>query len=617
MRKINSEYKTAFVSEAGSELINNDFFGFVELEDFACYVVADGLYKGADAESAKLAIDTVVRKFLERPSLKKRALQGYLKAANTRLLNSGKTRQRLKTSITVVVTNYEKMRYASAGNTRMYLYRGGHVLAQTADTSYAQQLVTKEGSSQDKLSRHRERNNLHTYLGQKSGFAPRISKKIKLQESDVITLFSRGIWENVEDSELLDVFSEVGNDPREAVDNVEELLLSRQPKELENYTFAAIFVNKVFEDPNRKKRIRKIIIISVVAVVLLAIIILVIFFWNRNRQQIRADMEDHLTRVVTLVEQGNYSRALTDAEEADALARRLRDRDRLAEIDTYMQLIQAVLFGDSLLDDGRYQEAQDAFRRAIRYARDAEVGYADINRRLEVTEEYINFFALMELGDSLVARGSYERALYYYARAREQASALFFSAGRQQALDAIADVHERMTRAAEAAAADAAEEREADRERAAALLAAAELIAQGDRHFAVGDYVAARAFYQMAREMYQELEDGPGIATATGRIALAESRLMDRQDQEALAAEFAAQGDRHFAAGDYLEARRYYTLARQIYDYLGMTWRVTHMDNQLELVRQAIERAEAEADAGRPPWIFGQSLNSPLILTAI
>ena len=597
MRKINSEYKTAFVSEAGSELINNDFFGFVELEDFACYVVADGLYKGADAESAKLAIDTVVRKFLERPSIRKRALLGYLRAANARLVDSGKKRQRLKTSITVVVTNYEKMRYASAGNTRMYLYRGGHVLAKTIDTSLADQVIKREGASPDKLARHRERNNLHSYLGQKSGFSPQISKKIKLQESDVITLFSRGIWENVEDSELMDVFSESGNDPHEAVDTVEELLLSRQPAELENYTFAAVYVNKVFEDPNRRKRIKKIIIISVIVAILLLILFLVLFFWNRNRQQLRADMEEHFARAVTQVEQGNYSRALTAAQEAEALARRLRDQDTLAEIDTYIQLIEAVLFGDSLLDDGRYQEAQDAFRRGIRYARDADVNYADISRRLEITEEYINFFALMEFGDSLVALGSYERALYYYARAREQASALFFSAGRQQALDAIADIHERMTRADEAAAGEAAQERESDRERAAAFLTAAELIAEGDRQFAAGDYVAARAFYQMAREMYQELEDRGGVATAAGRIALAESRLMDRHDQEALASELAAQGDRHFLAGNYLEARRYYSLARQIYAYLGIAWRVTHMDNQLELVRQAMEREEREEPA--------------------
>ena len=608
MRKINSEFKTAFVSEAGSELINNDFFGFVELEDYACYVIADGLYRGVEAEGARIAIEAIIQKFLERPSIKKNAIQHYLKIANARLVDAGRARQRLKTSITVVVTNYEAIRYASAGNTRLYLYRGDEAIVRSKDTSLAQEIIDKEGSSRDKLARHQDRNNLYAFLGQKHEFKPFISKKIPLKASDIIALLSRGIWENVNDGELSDVFSEAGDDPQEAVDTVEELLLSAQPENLENYTVAAVYINRVFEDPNRKKRIKKIIIISVIVAVVLIAVILIIFFWTRSRQQIRADMEDHLTRVVTHIEQGNYTRALTDAQEVDALARRLRDRDVLAEIDLYMQLIEAVLFGDTLLEDGRYGEAQDAFRRARGYAIEAGIGYVDVTRRLALIEEYVHFFSLMELADSLMALGNYEGALFHYNAARVQASDLFFSAGRQQAMDAIADVHVRMMRAdeRETAASNAAEaEREAEREeerqaaaeRAAVAMAAAELIAQGDREFAAGDYIAARAFFQMAREMYLDLNDQTAAATAAARIALAESRLTNREEQLAAAVEFAANGDRHFADRNYREAQRYYTLARQIFIDLGITWRVAQMDNQLELVRQAIENENQW-----PPW---------------
>jgi len=603
MRKINSEYKTAFVSEAGSELINNDYFGYVELEDFACYVVADGLYKGVDAESAKLAIKAVVQKFMERPSIRKRAIKNYLRAANKVLvLSSDKKRQRLRTSITVVVTNYEAMRYASVGNTRMYLYRGDQIFARSTDTSLAQRMVEREGSSSDKLARHRERNNLSTYLGQKNGFSPYISKKIPLKESDVITLFTRGIWENVEDGEMIDVFSETGDNPREAVDLVEELLLSRQPSELENYTFAAIYVNKVFQDPNRKKRIKKIIIISVIVAVVLIVIALVLFFWLRHRQQLRTDMEDHLTRVVMHIEHNNFPGALAEVQGAEDLARRLRNQDALRQIDTYLQLIEAVILGDTRLDEGRFQEAQDAFLRGQGYAVLMDrLGYDDIGRRLEITENFINFFSLMELGDSLVALGNYEMALTIFNEARVQASSLFFSAGRQQALDAIADVHVLMIREdeREAAAAGAVQaEREAEAaERAAVIAAAAELIAQGDREFAAGDYIAARAFFQMAREMYLDIGDQTAAATAAARIALAESRLANREEQEEAALEFAALGDWHFNNGNFRAAQRYYTLARQIFADLNIVWRVTQMDNQLELVRQALEQ-----DQWGPPW---------------
>ncbi len=43
MRKQNSKFLTAFISEAGSELENNDYFAFVELDKYACYVIGDGL----------------------------------------------------------------------------------------------------------------------------------------------------------------------------------------------------------------------------------------------------------------------------------------------------------------------------------------------------------------------------------------------------------------------------------------------------------------------------------------------------------------------------------------------------------------------------------------------
>ena len=43
MRKENSEFKTKFISESGSYLRNADYFAFVELENYACYCVADGI----------------------------------------------------------------------------------------------------------------------------------------------------------------------------------------------------------------------------------------------------------------------------------------------------------------------------------------------------------------------------------------------------------------------------------------------------------------------------------------------------------------------------------------------------------------------------------------------
>lgn len=43
MRKENSKFNTKFISEAGGELKNIDYFTFVGLDKYACYVIADGI----------------------------------------------------------------------------------------------------------------------------------------------------------------------------------------------------------------------------------------------------------------------------------------------------------------------------------------------------------------------------------------------------------------------------------------------------------------------------------------------------------------------------------------------------------------------------------------------
>ena len=258
MRKQNSTFKTAFLSEAGSGLENHDYFAFVELEEYACYVLADGLNDLPDAESARLATQTIILAFQEHPSIKKRVILSYLKKAN-RTLAEANSREHLKASVTVLVTNYEKARYAYAGNTRLRLYRDGLVKEETTDMSLGTDLVKKDRLPDDVLSRHEQRNNLYTYLGQGRGFKPFISKKIRLNDGDLFALYSRGIWENLDGGELDDVFGEAMEEPQSCLDNAEDLLLSRQPEILENYTLAAIFFNKVFQDTNRKRRVKKIL----------------------------------------------------------------------------------------------------------------------------------------------------------------------------------------------------------------------------------------------------------------------------------------------------------------------------------------------------------------------
>ena len=178
MRKYNSSIRTAFISEAGNQLRNNDYFGFVELDKFACYVIADGITGMGGAESAKSAISAAVDAFQREPGISRRKLKGYLRCANRELLQ-GKSYEKLKASVTVVVSDYVKFRYGQAGNTRLRLYRDGRCVQASRDMSLSQDLADGGQLLQDRVARHEERNNLTAWLG--SGhFRPFISKKKKL-----------------------------------------------------------------------------------------------------------------------------------------------------------------------------------------------------------------------------------------------------------------------------------------------------------------------------------------------------------------------------------------------------------------------------------------------------
>ncbi|MCR5438952.1 MAG: protein phosphatase, partial [Selenomonas sp.] len=106
MRKSNSDFRTAFVSETGSQLVNNDYFAFVELDDYACYVIASGITDFKESQGAKRAVENILLSFQEQPGMSKMALKRYLQDANDRLVASA-SREKLRASVVVVVTDYE------------------------------------------------------------------------------------------------------------------------------------------------------------------------------------------------------------------------------------------------------------------------------------------------------------------------------------------------------------------------------------------------------------------------------------------------------------------------------------------------------------------------------
>lgn len=593
MRKQNSEFKTAFTSEAGQDLKNTDYFGFVELDQYACYVIADGIDDHVDVLSAKLAVGTIISAFLDAPSMRKHTVRRCLERANRALLQA-KSKMRLKASVTMVITDYKKLRYGQAGNTRLRLYRDGFLKLWSQDNSLSRDLVAEEKLEPDKLAQHEERNNLYCYLGQEKEFKPYLSKKFKLSNADALALFTRGVWEHVDDGELADAFGDATDDPQPTVDAVEDLLLSSQPQEIEKYTFVAIFFNKVFIDPNSKRRIKKIILITAI-VLLVAVVVTVVVLvlrWRRIRQ-IQA-MEQSFYDTVEYIQADNYIRAEEECQKALDLAERVRDQAVQKDASNYMKLIESVIAGDDKLNGEDFADAQRDYRNARNRARYADnLGMDYIEERLNETASYLAVYDLISLGDTLTLNLQYDKAEEQYLAAKALAGKIYFDQGRDDAMTALETLY--------AAQKDEKEQQAADAQQAAEeQSAAAGVLSEGDAAFAQGDYEGAKAFYATALQKYTALEDQAQMDVLAEKLASTVEKLDAQKELEAEAEAYLRQGENAYLEKNYIQAKKYYLLAKDVYAGLKNDSKVSEINRRMELVEMGVseeERAEREAAA--------------------
>lgn len=580
MRKYNSSFKTAFISEEGGKLKNNDFFGFVELDSYACYVIADGITDMRISQSARKAIEAVINAFQNSPGISRGKIRSYLKIANKELL-TGKSYEKLKASVTVVVTDYEKFRYGHAGNTRLRLYRNSKVMLSTSDTSLSQDMVESGELTEDKLAQHEERNNLFSYLG-KEQFQPFISKKIKLDAGDIITLYTKGIWENVDEGELADIFAEAGNEPMEECNKVEDFLLSRQPADLDNYTFAVIYIDKVFTDPERKKRIRKIIIVFTVILAITILIGVIVFLWKRNREQKQEEMKQHFLNTEMYIEDCNFIRAKEECEKALSLAKKLHNNEKENQYNHYLACLEAVIKADDYYAEGNYLEAKEAYLSAEARARYADNQCVDyMEERLLQIGKYEQIFDNIALGDKLLELGSFELAEDKYLTAKAEATAIYYSEGRQQALDALEHLYEEWEVAKE-------EQKQQDTEQASSEVSAAELIRQGNEAYSNGDYAGAEVFYLIALDKYKELENTEQIDSLNEKLAALNKKQEEVETRMEEAKILEEQARTFEEVGDYEQAKIQYQYAKAIYVELEKGNKADEIQSKIDIISSKV-----------------------------
>lgn len=444
MRKINSSFQTEYISEEGQQLSNRDYFGYVEMDDYACYVLADSLDEDETINSARLVVESVIRNFVERPFMSRRGCKRLIKKAHGDLQHQIGSRN-LKATLMLVVTDYQKIRYCHVGNSRFYLMRNDRFLIQTKDQSLTQNLIEEETIVLDQVAKHEERNNLYSYLGDQGNPKPIISKKMKLENGDVFSIFTRGVWEQCEETEFLQIQKEA-KQPSDILEQVEDLILSKQEQgDIDNYTLAVTFVQKIYESPKKKLSIKKLLMIVIPIVLLLGGIGTGIYFYQKSVKEKEHKLQVYMESGEHYLSYDNYKKAAEEYTEAKKLAVDLKKEQEQEESDQYLKLAEQVLLADETMNAKEYEKAQELYLVAKQLSNEAgNIGMAYIEKQLQQTEGYLSIFDLLELGEKKENAGNLKKAIACYKEAREKASSLYDRESKEEALNKQAAAEEEL-----------------------------------------------------------------------------------------------------------------------------------------------------------------------------
>ncbi len=590
MRYENSDFITKFITDAGDYKLNKDYFAYLELDDYACWVMADGIDSVDDKLSSKLVVESIIHDFSERPSMKKRVIKKYIKAANQRLLTENKSIG-LKSTVLVIVSDYKSFIWANVGNTRVYHFSNARLKNQSKDHTLAQLMLEAGEIEAKKLNYHQERNNITHYLGQERRLKINFSKKVSLKDGDMLLLATVGFWENLLDEDIRITLNEA-EDNLDFMDSLESYILE-EIEELGNYTFSSIFIEKAYQDQVKKSWFKDFFTKKKLALILVPLIILVTSYLTYNQiQKVRADREaaiekqnlrlDKIRETMSLEKQGDelansskYEDALVKYKEAETAYDKINNLDKKAKVKEKQLRIKEIIKGLDLEAEAKKEFAESNYETALDQYKVVEAIYQEQSAQgLDRVEERIDKAeAIIEAGDYesegdifyqaqnyLVAKEKYQLALNIYQR------------------KGLKDKEEKM------------EENMANIDKNLEVNQAEEYETEAEEYLTKKEFDAAIDSYQQAKDIYEALE----IADKTSEM------LEMIEDIDYLKIYQKAQNYEQIAEQlvnekEYQAGIENYQLAKKSYDEATAEKEVSEMKEKIADVKDLIAYEEAES----------------------
>ena len=604
MRKNEAKFTTVFFSEAGTKNKNNDYFGYVQLDNYAIWAVADGFdeEEGADV-AARLAVESAIEYFMLHPEFSREIISEIMSYVNLKVREKQSETERyslMHTSFLIVISNYNALLYGNIGNTRFYHLRNGYVISQSSDDTVAQLLVEEEALNTGDLKYHRQRNDLLQAIGDYGEIKPNILKTpVILQEKDTFCLTTIGFWENIDEKEMEVEFSRYDESKKWLV-SLEKKVVATLRDDVENYTFAAVTIEDVAEPLPMEKNNRKFFIKIVVVAIASILIILTLTLWHVKKKKdimnkvtvyeqqaeeelIKKNFENSVKELELVI--GEYEKLKPKSRgiigfflNADARRKEMEKKieetkSKIKDTEKLKKVFSDIREGNELFNSGNYEEASKKYQEAKysleqnTYKRDevnTEEVLSEINSRIEATSKLKEAKNLEITGDTAFTSGNYNLAKENY----KMASDIYLANGRA---DYVSSMEEKI--------------REINEKEKQSYNGALLAENRGDV-LSHSDADMSREAYYQARETYQILGDTVKSQEIDTKIQELNSRQMAKLQT---ANNMVQEGLNQITANNPSEALTLLTKARTMYQELKDSNNVNNVDKFINQTQEFIK----------------------------
>lgn len=213
-------------SRQGPRQYNQDRLAYSYSKDALLLVLADGMGGHRNGEiAAQLAVKTLTDAFqrLAVPSLSSPAkfLIEHVQQVHDMIENVTQAEDLIESPRTTIVAAIIQRGYlycAHVGDSRLYHFRGGHLLFRTEDHSVVQSLYKKGMITKEEMATHPYKNKIYNCLGGETPPQIDLADRHELMEGDTVLLCTDGVWGVISDQQIKEIIQRNTNVTEATID---------------------------------------------------------------------------------------------------------------------------------------------------------------------------------------------------------------------------------------------------------------------------------------------------------------------------------------------------------------------------------------------------------------